>query len=154
MSCWVAYAAAPTPTHAMLAVVEDLGKRREPLPQLVGIYFIAPTDTTIRQLVRDFSLATMPQYKAAHVFFSSKPTATHLAAIKECPALVSRLRTLKEVRVLVRGLVCGCACSLGLLLDVGGWRLLPVGGPAWAVPQPTQRQSPPHSHHPCPAPFR
>ena len=35
--------------------------------------------------------------QAAHVFFSSKPSVQHLAAIRECPHLVSRLRTLKEV---------------------------------------------------------
>jgi hypothetical protein len=80
-------------------VVEDIGKRREPLPQLVGVYFMAPTDNNVRQLVRDFSLAAMPQYKAAHVFFSSKPSVQHLAAIRECPHLVSRLRTLKEVNL-------------------------------------------------------
>ena len=81
-------------------MVEDITKRREPLPQLVGIYFISPTDDHIKQLVRDFSLAAMPQYRHAHVFFSSKPSSQHLAAIRECPNLVSRLRTLKEVRML------------------------------------------------------
>ena len=79
-------------------MVEDITKRREPLPQLVGIYFISPTEEHIKQLVRDFSLAAMPQYRHAHVFFSSKPSSQHLAAIRECPHLVSRLRTLKEVR--------------------------------------------------------
>jgi hypothetical protein len=79
-------------------VVEDVSKRREPLPQMVGIYFVAPTDDSIKQLTRDFALATAPQYKSVHVFFSSKPSPQHLAAIRECPHLVSRLRTLKEVR--------------------------------------------------------
>lgn len=46
-----------------MPVVEDISKRREPLPQLVGVYFMAPTDNNVRQLVRDFSLAAMPQYK-------------------------------------------------------------------------------------------
>ncbi len=53
----------PSAPSAATAVVEDIGKRREPLPQLVGVYFIAPTDNNVRQLVRDFSLAAMPQYK-------------------------------------------------------------------------------------------
>ena len=81
----------------MRAVVEDVSKRREPLPALVGVYFVSPSDDTVRQLVRDFSLASVPQYKAAHVFFSSRPSPQHLAAIRECGSLVSRLRTLKEV---------------------------------------------------------
>lgn len=84
-------------------MVEDITKRREPLPQLVGIYFIAPTDDNIKQLTRDFSLAQAPQYKTVHIFFSSKPAPQHLAAIREAPHLVSRLRTLKEV---------GCAAGL------------------------------------------
>jgi hypothetical protein len=80
-------------------VVDDVRKRREPLPQLLGIYFIAPTDENIKQLTSDFALAAAPQYKAAHIFFSSKPAAQQLAALRECPGLVSRLRTLKEVRL-------------------------------------------------------
>ncbi|PSC68723.1 SM Sec1-family [Micractinium conductrix] len=82
-----------------VSLVEDITKRREPLPQLVGIYFISPTDSTVRQLVRDFSMVSMPQYKAAHVFFSSRPSPQQLAAIRECAPLVSRLRTLKEVNL-------------------------------------------------------
>lgn len=82
-----------------VSLVEDIGKRREPLPQLAGIYFLSPTDAGVRQLVRDFSLATMPQYKTVHVFFSSRPTPQQLAAIRECPNLVSRLRALKEVNL-------------------------------------------------------
>jgi syntaxin-binding protein 1 len=78
-------------------VVEDITKRREPLPQLVGIYFISPTDDNIKQLTRDFSLAQTPQYKTAHIFFSSKPAPQQLAAIREATHLVSRLRTVKEV---------------------------------------------------------
>ncbi|KAL4443933.1 hypothetical protein ABPG75_011670 [Micractinium tetrahymenae] len=82
-----------------VSLVEDINKRREPLPQLVGVYFISPSDAAVRQLVRDFSLASMPQYKAVHVFFSSRPSSQQLAAIRECPHLVSRLRTLKEVNL-------------------------------------------------------
>lgn len=82
-----------------VSLVEDVTKRREPLPQLVGIYFISPSDAGVKQLVRDFSLAAMPQYKAAHVFFSSRPSSQHLSAIRECSHLVARLRTLKDVEL-------------------------------------------------------
>ncbi|KAI3423806.1 hypothetical protein D9Q98_009643 [Chlorella vulgaris] len=82
-----------------VSLVDDVRKRREPLPQLLGIYFIAPTDENIKQLTSDFALAAAPQYKAAHIFFSSKPAAQQLAALRECPGLVSRLRTLKEVNL-------------------------------------------------------
>ena len=90
----------PPPPNTPLArtVVEDVTKRREPLPALVGVYFISPAEESVRQLIRDFSLAAMPQYRAAHVFFSSKLAPQQLAAIRDCPHLVSHLRTLKEVR--------------------------------------------------------
>lgn len=114
----------PGPPCRRGAVVEDLGKRREPLPQLVGVYFLSPTDDNIRQLVRDFSLASMPQYKAAHVFFSSKPAVQHLAAIRECAPLVGRLRTLKEVGA--PGWV-GVAGAAVVVVVVGGGRGLGGG---------------------------
>lgn len=139
-----------SPLHPLPAVVEDVGKRREPLPQLVGCYFITPTDASVRSLVRDFSLASMPQYKAAHVFFSSKPSTQQLAAIRECPALVQRLRSLKEVRG-------GGQRRRRLALAGGGsrWRSAGLTSPVHPCAQPTLGEClhltttlAPHSHPP------
>ncbi|GAB4816148.1 hypothetical protein N2152v2_003194 [Parachlorella kessleri] len=82
-----------------ISLVDDIAKRREPLPALVGIYFLTPSDANIKQLVRDFSISSMPQYKSAYVFFSGRPSRQQLEAIKECQHLVSRLRCLKEVNL-------------------------------------------------------
>ena len=86
-------------------MVENLSKRREPLPALSGIYFITPTDDSVKRLIDDFK--TRPLYKTAHVFFSSKVTRGQLNAITKCPGLTQRLRTCKEVRT--RAHVCRLA---------------------------------------------
>lgn len=39
-----------------------------------------------------------PTYGSAHVFFTSKVAPQHLAALRSCPGLLSRLRALAEVR--------------------------------------------------------
>jgi hypothetical protein len=80
-------------------VVEDLSKRREPMPNMSGaprhvaapratrlahapppnpvfafgaaIYFISPTERSVRQLIEDFA-GPLQMYKRAHVFFSNR----------------------------------------------------------------------------------
>lgn len=79
--------------------MDDITKRREPLPALNGIYFITPTDESIKQLITDFSLGTMPQYKTAYVYLSGRPSRQQIDAIRECQHLVSRLKCLKEVNL-------------------------------------------------------
>ncbi|KAK9819584.1 hypothetical protein WJX72_000024 [[Myrmecia] bisecta] len=80
-----------------VSLVENITKRREPLPALAGIYFITPTESSITCLLEDFKLR--PLYKTAHVFFSSKVSNAALSAIKACPGLTSRLKSLKEVNL-------------------------------------------------------
>jgi syntaxin-binding protein 1 len=77
-------------------VVENVAVRREPLPKMAGVYFITPSDASVARLVEDFK--DSPLYASAHVFFSSPAPQTVLAAIRSCPGLTSRLRSLKEVR--------------------------------------------------------
>lgn len=38
-----------------------------------------------------------PTYGSAHVFFTSKVAPQHLAALRSCPGLLSRLKALAEV---------------------------------------------------------
>jgi syntaxin-binding protein 1 len=81
-------------------VVENVAVPRQPAPHLSGIYFISPTDDSVRALLADFSRARgPPQYKAVHVYFSSAADPRHVAAIRDCPRLLSRLGTLKEVNL-------------------------------------------------------
>lgn len=82
-------------------VVENISKRREPFPVMAGVYFLSPTQNSIARLIDDFSLSSQPQYKEAHVFFSSPVHPSLLSHIKACSSLVKHLKSLKEVRWLL-----------------------------------------------------
>jgi hypothetical protein len=64
-----------------VSVVEDVEKRREPLP-LAAVYFISPTPVSIQHLVADFE--SKPLYPSVHVFFSSGVTQDAVDKIKRC----------------------------------------------------------------------
>lgn len=106
-----------------VSLVEDLKKKREPLPKLEAIYFVAPTLDNAKMLCQDFEGKTK-HYKAAHVFFTSMPPASVMQKIKGCKKLVSSLRTLQDANlefevVDSRTFVTGNAEALGLLYGEG-----------------------------------
>lgn len=71
----------PACCPAGVSVVEDIEKRREPLP-LAAIYFISPCSSSVAQLVADFE--SKPLYPSVHVFFSSGVTQEAVDRIKRC----------------------------------------------------------------------
>ena len=54
----------------LLAVVETIEKRREPLPAMEAIYLITPTEKSVRGLMQDFQSQNRTQYRSAHVYFT------------------------------------------------------------------------------------
>lgn len=58
-------------TTAGVSLLEKLELKRQPLPKMDAIYFVAPTETSIKNIIKDFQDEDKPMYKSAHLFFTS-----------------------------------------------------------------------------------
>ncbi|GMT32546.1 hypothetical protein PFISCL1PPCAC_23843 [Pristionchus fissidentatus] len=77
-----------------ITIIEDLTKRREPLPKLEGIYILQPTKESIQRLVDDF--ADQKQYKRAHIFFTEACPDTLFAMLG---GIGKYIKTCKEINM-------------------------------------------------------
>jgi len=85
-------------TDEGISLVEDLNKRRQPLPALDAVYFIQPSQESVRKFMQDMS-GKSALYKKAYVFFSSPIGRDLLQAIKSDPSVLSRLAALREMNL-------------------------------------------------------
>ena len=80
---WRTCPRAESPCRTWLVRLACRKRRRSPAQRLTrafvlsdaAIYFISPTDRSVRQLIEDFA-GPLQMYKKAHVFFSNRASAT------------------------------------------------------------------------------
>ncbi|XP_042010653.1 SNARE-interacting protein KEULE-like isoform X1 [Salvia splendens] len=85
-------------TEEGVSLVEDIHKRRQPLPSMDGIYFIQPTKENIAIFLSDMS-GRSPLYKKAFVFFSSPVSRELVAQIKKDGSVLPRIGALREMNL-------------------------------------------------------
>ncbi|KAI3727528.1 hypothetical protein L6452_16144 [Arctium lappa] len=85
-------------TDEGVSLVEDINKRRQPLPTMDAVYYIQPTKENVVMLLSDMAGRT-PLYRDAYVFFSSSVPKELVNYIKKEQSLKSRLRAMKEMNL-------------------------------------------------------
>eukprot|EP00249_Psilotum_nudum_P019849 c27445_g1_i3 orf=1768-3075(-) len=85
-------------TEEGISLVEDLNKRRQPLPALDAVYFIRPTRESVQKFRADMA-GRSPLYKRAYVFFSSPVQKDLLQTIKGDMTLLPRIAALREMNL-------------------------------------------------------
>ncbi|KAM8721074.1 hypothetical protein ACLKA7_007018 [Drosophila subpalustris] len=83
-----------------ITLVEDINKKREPLPTMDAIYLITPSDESVRSLIRDFENPARPMYRYAHVFFTEAIPPRIFEMLQSHKDICRRyVRTCKEINI-------------------------------------------------------
>ncbi|EGG19715.1 Sec1-like family protein [Cavenderia fasciculata] len=86
-------------TEEKITVVEKIENQpRQRLPSVEAIYFITPTTKSIDLLINDFKKKLYPQYKAIHLFLTSKLPDSEFKKLSASNA-VQRIITFKEMNI-------------------------------------------------------
>ncbi|XP_078603684.1 syntaxin-binding protein 1-like isoform X9 [Branchiostoma floridae x Branchiostoma japonicum] len=88
-------------TSEGITMVEDLEKRRQPIPNMDAIYLITPTEESVNLLMRDFGTAHNTMYRAAHVYFTEACPEKLFEQIAKHP-IAKFLKNLKEINMAFR----------------------------------------------------
>ncbi|XP_022770272.1 protein transport Sec1a-like isoform X4 [Durio zibethinus] len=85
-------------TDQGVSLVEDLFRRRQPLPSMDAIYFIQPSKENVVMFISDMS-GREPLYKKAFVFFSSPVPKEFVNHIKSDTSVLPRIGALREMNL-------------------------------------------------------
>lgn len=85
-------------TGAGVSLVEDIYKRRQPLPTMDAIYFIQPSKENVVMFLSDMA-GKKPLYKKAFVFFSSPIARELVSHIKKDSTVLPRIGALSEMNL-------------------------------------------------------
>nr|AQX44206.1 SNARE-interacting protein KEULE-like protein [Phalaenopsis equestris] len=85
-------------TEEGVSLVEDIYKRRQPMPSMDAIYFVQPTKENVAMLLSDMS-GRSPLYKRAFVFFSSPISRELVYHIKNDGSVFPRIGALSEMNL-------------------------------------------------------
>ncbi|KAL0538461.1 hypothetical protein IC582_027482 [Cucumis melo] len=85
-------------TDQGVSLVEDLFRRRQPLPSMDAIYFIQPSKENVVMFLSDMS-GREPLYKKAFVFFSSPVPKEFVNHIKCDTSVLPRIGALREMNL-------------------------------------------------------
>ncbi|XP_011033888.1 PREDICTED: SNARE-interacting protein KEULE-like [Populus euphratica] len=85
-------------TQEGVSLVEDIYRRRQPLPTMDAIYFIQPTKENVIMFLSDMA-GKSPLYKKAFVFFSSPISRELVSHIKKDSSVLTRIGALREMNL-------------------------------------------------------
>ncbi|KAK4262652.1 hypothetical protein QN277_028188 [Acacia crassicarpa] len=85
-------------TDEGVSLVEDIYKRRQPLPTMDAIYFIQPTRENVIMFLSDMS-GNRPLYRKAFIFFSSPVPKELVQDIKKDTKVLPRIGALREMNL-------------------------------------------------------
>ncbi|KAK4365256.1 hypothetical protein RND71_016614 [Anisodus tanguticus] len=85
-------------TEEGVSLVEDIYRRRQPLPSMDAIYFIQPTKENVVMFLSDMA-GKSPLYRKAFIFFSSPIAKELVNYIKRDSSVLSRISALREMNL-------------------------------------------------------